>query len=98
LSRENIPIDFDLVPIATQEVNDAQIRLNAKKSASPNGLDPFYLNIAAELIAEPLIHLTIENRFIPSVLKPVYVTILLKGGDRSNPNIYRPISKLSDLA
>ncbi len=101
LSRENVPIDFDFVPIAMQEVYDALRRLNTKKSSGPDGLDPYFLNIAAEHIAEPLTHifnLTIETGLIPSVLKSAYVTPLLKGGDRSNPNKYRPISKLSALA
>ncbi len=97
LSRENVPIDFDFVPIAMQEVYDALRRLNTKKSSGPDGLDPYFLNIAAEHIAEHLTHifnLTIESGLIPSVLKSAYVTPLLKGGDRSNPNNYRPISKL----
>ncbi len=101
LSRENVPIDFDFVPIAMQEVYDALRRLNTKKSSGPDGLDPYFLNIAAEHIAEPLTHifnLTIETGLIPSVLKSAYVTPLLKGGDQSNPNNYRPISKLSALA
>ncbi len=45
-----------------------------------------------------IFNLTIETGLIPSVLKSAYVTPLLKGGDRSNPNNYRPISKLSALA
>ncbi len=36
LCREN------LVPIATQEVYDALIRLNTKKSSGPDGLDPYF--------------------------------------------------------
>jgi len=82
-------------------VYDALIGLDIKKSAGPDGLDPYFLKIAAEHIAEPLTHifnLTIETGLIPSVWKSAYVTPLLKGGDRSNPNNYRPISKLSALA
>ncbi len=42
LSRENVPIDFDFVPIAIQEVYDALRRLNTKKSSGPDGLDPYF--------------------------------------------------------
>lgn len=33
---------------------DALIALNTKKSIGPDGLDPYFLNIAAEHTAEPL--------------------------------------------
>ena len=101
LSGENVLCDFDLALIAKEEVYNALIKLNTKKSSGPDGLDPYFLKIAAEHIAEPLTYifnLTIETGIIPSVWKSAYVTPLLKGGDRSNPNNYRPISKLSALA
>jgi len=53
------------------------MRLNAKQSAGPDGLDPYFLNIAAEHIAEPLTHifnLTQETGLIPIV---AYATPLL---------------------
>ena len=58
------------------------------------------LQIAAEIIAEPLTHifnLTIESGKIPKIWKAAFVVPLLKGGDPANPNNYRPISKLSVL-
>ena len=69
-------------------------------AAGPDGLDPHLLQIAAEIIAEPLTHifnLTIENCQIPKIWKAAYVVPLLKRGDPANPNNYRPISKLSVL-
>ena len=83
-SRNNAPFDFDLVPIATKEVIDTIIKLNAKKSSGPDGLDPYFLKISAEHIAEPLTHifnLAIETGEVPSVWKSAYVTPSLKGGD-----------------
>ena len=71
-SRDNAPFEFDLVPIKTQEVNDALIKLNAKKSSGPDGLDPLFLKIAAEHNAEPLTHnfnLTIETGVVPCLWK-----------------------------
>lgn len=40
----------------------------------------------------------IETGITPSEWKSIDVTPLLKDGDGSNPNNYRPISKLSVLA
>ena len=101
LSRENLPFDSDLAPLSRDEIYDSLSRLNAKKSPGPDGLGPFFLKLATEHIEVPLTYVfnwTIETGIIPSIWKSAYVTPLLKGGDRSNPNNYRPISKLPVLA
>lgn len=59
------------------------------------------MNLSADLIAEPLMYLfnlTLELNVIPSVWKSAYVLPLLKGGEPSLLNNYRPISNLSVLA
>lgn len=53
------------------------------------------------LCNEPLTHifnLTLSNNEIPNIWKSAYVLPLLKGGDPSVVNNYRPISKLCVLA
>ncbi len=59
------------------------------------------MRTAADFIAEPLCHifnLTISENEIPSIWKSAYVLPLLKGGDPSVVNNYRPISKLCALS
>lgn len=46
--------------------------LDLKKSAGPDGLDPYFLKIAAEIVAEPLTYifnLTLENGTTPEIWK-----------------------------
>ncbi len=74
-----MPFDFDLVPVDTNEVVDALKKINIKKFAGPGGLAPYFSQIAAECIAEPLMHifnLTIETEMIPTVWRAAYVTPL----------------------
>ncbi len=56
---------------------------------------------AVDFIVEPLTYvfnLSISSNKIPSIWKSVYVLPLLKGGDPTTINNYRPISKLCVLA
>ena len=55
----------------------------------------------APIIALPLAHifnLTLVSGNIPKVWKAAHVLPLHKGSDTSDPNNYRPISKLPSLA
>lgn len=75
--------------------------IDPKKSAGPDNLDPQLLKMAAPVIAEPLMHifnLSLISNTVPKAWKSAYVLPLLKGGDPSDVNNYRPISKLSILA
>ena len=57
--------------------------------------------MAARIIAQPISHifnLSIQSNVIPDVWKTAHVLPLLKGGDPTLLNNYRPISKLSILA
>ena len=75
--------------------------IDTKKSAGPDNLDPYVLKIAAGIITEPMAHifnLSLLTNSILSIWKSAYVLPLLKGGDPSDANNYRPISKLTILA
>ncbi len=75
--------------------------MDSKKSAGPDSLDPFFLKLAADLIAKPLtclFNLSLNTNKLPKVWKSAFVLPLLKGGDPSSVNNYRPISKLCILA
>ncbi len=91
---------FSFSPITVSDVNKALKHLDKTKSAGPDKLDPYFLKLAANFIAVPLtniFNLCLNTNVIPSLWKSAFVVPLLKGGDPSIINNYRPISKLSVL-
>ena len=98
-----LPVDcsFHFNPVSISEVRSALKRLDSKKTAGPDSLDPFFLKLAADSIAEPLtsiFNLSLSTNKLPKVWKSAFVLPLLKGGESSIVNNYRPISKLCILA
>lgn len=92
---------FDFEPIPNAEVCKALKAIDPKKSAGPDNLDPYLLMTAADIITEPvtyIFNLSLLSNSIPQIWKAAYVLPLLKGGDPSELNNYRPISKLPALA
>ena len=91
---------FSFLPFSVQVVHKALKSLDQRKPAGPDLLDPCFLNLAADFIAEPLtslFNLTLECNEIPKIWKSAFVLPLLKGGDPTLLNNYRPISKLLPL-
>ena len=91
---------FNFEPVTYTEVYKALKAIDTKMSAGPNNLNPYLLKIAAG-ITEPVAHifnLSLLTYTIPSIWKSAYVLPLLEGGDPSEANKYRPISKLPILA
>ena len=87
---------FSFSPFTTLEVLNALKVLDSTKAAGPDNLEPHFLKIAADFIALALTHifnLSLSTNTIPHVWKSAYVVPLLKEGDPSNLNNYRPISK-----
>uniref|UniRef100_A0A3B3CX90 Reverse transcriptase domain-containing protein n=1 Tax=Oryzias melastigma TaxID=30732 RepID=A0A3B3CX90_ORYME len=75
--------------------------LDPNKSSGLDELDPFFFKIAAPVIAGPItniFNLSLQTAEIPQAWKSALVRPLFKGGDRSDPNCYRPISILPCLA
>jgi len=65
-----------------------------------SSLEPYFLKLAADFIALPLAYLfnlSLETNEIPLIWKSAFVLPLLKGGDPTLLNNYRPISKLCVL-
>ena len=88
---------FHFRSVSIPEVHGALKILHANKSAGPDGIDPFFLKLAADFIAEPLtfiFNLSLTHNEIPKAWKSAFVVPLLKGGESSIVNNYRPISKL----
>ena len=66
-----------------------------------DNLDPFSINLSALIISKQITHifnLSISSGTVPKVWKKAHVIPLHKGGDKSDLNNYRPISKLPCLA
>ena len=83
------------LPFSVQEVHKALKPLDQRKPAGPDLLDPCFLKLAADFIAEPLtylLNLTLGCNEIPKIWKSAFVLpLLIKGGDPTLLNNYRPI-------
>lgn len=92
---------FSFKPLSVSEVHKALTLLDIRKSAGPDNLEPYFLQLASDFIAPPLTYLfnlSLDTNEIPLIWKSAFVFPLLKGGDPTVLNNYRPISKLSVLA
>ena len=72
-----------------------------EKPSGPDHLEPRFLKLAADLLAESLTHLfnlSLATNKIPKIWRAAYVRPLLKGGDPTIWNHYRPLSNLSVLS
>lgn len=77
------------------------MKLDNKKSAATDKIEPYFLRIAANIVAEPIayiVNLSLTYNIMPRMWKSAMVVPLLKSGDPSDPNNYCPISKLPALA
>lgn len=92
---------FNFVPFSVYEVHKALKALDHRKPPGPDLMEPYFLKLAADYLAEPLsilFNLSIKTKEIPSVWKSAFVLPLLKGGDPSVLTNYRPISNLCVLS
>jgi len=75
----------------------AMIWLSVTNLANPDHIAPLFLKLAADLISLSLTHLfnlSLSTNKIPRIWKSAFVVPLSKGGDPSQLDNYRPISKL----
>lgn len=92
---------FHFKTVTVPEVRKALRDVDPNKSSGPDKLEPYFLKIAADLIADPvtyLINFSLAMNQVQVIRKSANVLPLHKGGDPANINNYRPISKLSVLA
>ena len=76
-------------------------KLDPQKTSGSEGLDPFFLKIAAPIIAKPLsdlFNLSLLSGEVPIAWKAATVCLVFEGGDQADPNCYRPISILRCLS
>lgn len=69
---------FKFVPFSVQEVLKALKNLDPRKSSGPDLIDPYFLKLAADFVAERLAFLfnvTVERNEIPPAWKSAFVLL-----------------------
>ena len=99
--HDNEQIHSNLYPkltdiIFTRESVEAAIKsLKTNSAPGPDGMTSELLSKCASVISEPLASLfskSMHEASVPSLLKWAAVVPIYKGGDRSDPSNYRPVS------
>lgn len=93
--------EFSFVHIKSTDVHKALKSLDINKSPGSDGVETIYLKMAADIISTPLTYLfnlSLDTSVIPEIWKSALVIPLLKGGDSTILDNYRPISKLCVLS
>lgn len=75
---------FNFAPFSVQKVHKALKMLDPRKTPGPDLIDPYFLKLAADFIAEPLaflFNLAVENKEIPRIWKTSFILPLLKGSE-----------------
>ncbi len=86
ISCKLITQKFDFNQLSVSEVHKVLSFLDPYKPVGPDKLEPFYLKLAADFIAEPLTYLfnlSISHCEIPKIWKSAFVSPLFKGGGGS---------------
>ena len=98
---ENVtPVQLDNVQIDREDIMDAIDQLNPHSAAGPDGVHAIVLKRCKRSLAEPLQFLFrsfLETGTIPSILKEAFVIPIHKGGARSSPANFRPVSLTSHV-
>ena len=92
---------FHIPPITCDQVVSFISRLDASKATGIDGLGPRIIKLAAHVIAPSitkLINRSIITGIFPSQLKLAKVFPIYKGGTKSDPSNYRPISILPTIS
>ena len=94
-------IKFNIPFINTEQVKSYIIKLDLTKASGLDDLGPRIIKLAVNLLSPPiawLINKSIESGEFPSQLKIAKVYPVFKGGDKSDPSNYRPISILPTIS
>ena len=92
---------FNIPYISTEQVHSYINKLECSKATGLDGIGPRIIKTAASAISSSiamLINKSIETGTFPAQLKQAKVLPIFKGGDRSDPSNYRPISILPTVS
>ncbi len=90
--------EISTVSFATDTVRRALRQLQPTKSPGPDGISAKLLNELAEQLASPLSKIfetSMEMGALPADWKLANITPIYKGGERTSPNSFRPVSLTS---
>jgi len=88
----------NIILVTRQEVEELLSHLDTTKSAGPDEIHPRVLKECSSQIAYPLsiiFQKSLNRSTIPKDWKKANITCLHKGGSKSDPNNYRPVSLTS---
>jgi len=88
-------------PVTRSEISDAIAQLQPKKSDDMYNISMFTIKKFVSSLIEPLYHIifkSFETGKIPEQLKIAKIVPIHKGGDKSLPDNYRPISLLPNFS
>ena len=102
-AENKIPIEtyFNIPFITTEQVSTYINKLKPSKATGLDGLGPRVLKMAASVISPSitlLINKSIATGIFPAQLKQAKVLPVYKGGTKSDPSNYRPISILPTVS
>jgi len=89
------------ISISEDDVYSALVSLDPTKSMGIDGISPKLLKHCALALYQPLHHLfllTLSQSYIPEEWRTHLITPILKSGDKSKVNNYRPISLLCSVS
>jgi hypothetical protein len=97
---DNHPIEEDLLDIhfSVQSVADILQRLNASKSAGPDGMHPRVLKECSDILSKPIYRImrqSLDTGELPHAWKEGYISAIFKKGKKQEACNYRPISLTS---
>jgi len=96
-----VSFSFSDFPVTRSEIVEAVKLLQPKKSEDHTGLSMFFIKKCMNYLIEPLYHLiykSLETGIFPTQLKIAKVVPIHKGGEKSSPDNYRPISLLPNFS
>ena len=86
--------------ITEADIKNQIKRLRTNAAAGPDNIPAILLKNCSETIAYPICKLwvkSLQEGYIPDLLKTGIITPIFKGGDRTNPQNYRPVSLTSHV-
>ena len=92
---------FDIKFVSAFEVKQIIGNLDSKKSSGCDNIGANILKLCKDFISAPISCISnncISNGIFPTDFKKANVTSISKGGDKSDPNHYRPISILPTMS
>ena len=92
---------FDIKFVSAFEVKQIIEKLDSQKSSGCDNIGANILKLCKDFISAPtscILNNCISNGIFPADFKKANVTHIFKGGDKSDPNNYRPISILPTVS